>query len=198
MEFENNAPDAALLHQQQAEAALAQQAQVHQAAAAAAAQVQAEAQVFIAQQQEAAINRIDQLENELHAARLEIHRRTTGGVATPEPTNQIPRSFKIPTPDCFHGKKGEDADGFLHQLEEHFTLAGVNNEETRIRLGALCLRGAARTWYTSTGLFEEGEMVTWNRFKEELRAHFSPLNQSKMARDRLHSLPRGDCQRLQL
>jgi hypothetical protein len=189
MDLEIIAPDAV---QQQVDAAAFQQAaqaQVQQAAAAAAAQVQAQAEFYIAQQQGAAINRIEQLEQELLNTRTELQRRTTGALPPAEPVNLIPRSFKIPTPDCFHGKKGEDCDGFVHQLEEHFSLAGVTNDIQRIRLAALCLRGAARTWYTSTNItWEDGEIMTWERFKEELHAHFSPLNQSKLARDKLHSL----------
>ena len=203
MEIEPNnnaiAPDAALVQQQaalvqQAEAAAFQQAaQAHQAHVeqqfiaqqhAAAAQAQA----FMAERNEvqALIGRLDQ---ELQATRAELMRRTTTD-RTPsgEQGTQIPRSFKIPTPECFFGKKDEDLDGFLHQLEEHFELAAVTSDTTRIRLAALCLRGAARTWYTSTGVFEPGEIGTWERFTEEIKAHFSPLNQSKMARDKLHGL----------
>lgn len=95
----------------------------------------------------------------------------------------LPRGYKPPALDAFHGHKGEDLHAWLFQAKEHFSLLDIQSDITKIRLSGLALKDHARTWYVSVG--GTAQFHTWEDFATALKTHFSPVDPSKSARDEI-------------
>jgi hypothetical protein len=90
-----------------------------------------------------------------------------------------------------YGKKGEDLKAWLFQAEEQFSLLTLTDDDLRIRIAGMALRGPAKTWYHSvrSDTLPDGErLVTWDAFKTALMEQFSPVEPIKRARDQLADL----------
>ena len=103
-----------------------------------------------------------------------------------DPSRQnLPKGFKIPTVDTFSGRREEDLLSWIFQVEEQFSLYGLEDETMQIRCAGQCLRGAARIWFTHTKVLDTIKELNWASFKEAMLAHFGPTDPVKLARDEL-------------
>lgn len=107
-------------------------------------------------------------------------------LSTLKPTTKLPSSIKLPTVSKYSGDKREDLLAWLFQINEHLTLAQLEDDNTRILFAGTALTGNALTWYRSMKM--AGEVTTWEEFKASLQAHFYPIDPVKQARDQLHPL----------
>ena len=107
-------------------------------------------------------------------------------LASMKPSSKLPSSIKLPTIDKYSGDKREDLLAWLFQVNEHVTLAQINEDEIRIVFAGTALTGNAKTWYRSMRM--AGEVTTWEEFQTNLKAHFYPIDPVKQARDQLHPL----------
>ena len=166
-------------------------------------------QAFAKQQQEAN-EAMSKLQQQLQSVQLEATRQVnalqqqllaqqaaasgvnTQPVTSPVTTNiELSRGIKLPTLDTFAGEKDEDLSAFLFQLQEHLDISGITDDTLKIRVAGMALRGVAKTWYAyvRNSLTPEHEKVkTFADFLTGLKAHFTPMDPIKIARDELAEL----------
>ena len=101
---------------------------------------------------------------------------------------ELPRALRLPALDTFEGRTGEDLEAFLFQLHEYLEIAGVKDDVLRVRVAGMSLRGAAKTWYTyvrSPFTPASEQVKTYEEFLSGIKAHFTPIDPVKLARDQL-------------
>ena len=146
-----------------------------------------------ATQQQAALER-DAFQQQIAALRTALTGNAAPQAAATGPMQadlRLPAGMRLPALDTFAGRKGEDLEAFLFQLNEHMDATGVRDNTMRMRIAGMSLRGSAKTWYAyvrnpSTPVAERVE--TYEEFVEGLRAHFTPMDPVKIARDQLADL----------
>lgn len=144
--------------------------------------------------QQGANQQINALQEQLAAA--QIAQAPTQPPASPPLVAQgtdpgLPRGLRLPALDTFMGRKGEDLEAFLFQLHEHLETTGVHNDSLRVRVAGMALRGPAKTWYTyvrNPGTPVNEQVNTYQGFVDGIKAHFTPIDPIKIARDQLASL----------
>jgi hypothetical protein len=137
--------------------------------------------------QEEAAHQVNALQEQLAAAqniRVPPHPPAVADV-------ELPRALRLPALDTFEGKTGEDLEAFLFQLQEYLETAGVKDDALRVRVAGMALRGAAKTWYTyvrSPYTPPSEQVKTYDEFLSGIKAHFTPIDPVKIARDQLAEL----------
>ena len=126
--------------------------------------------------------------NALHARIAELE----GQIQTnPEPTTTN-FSVKPPKPNAYGGRRGEDIDGWLFQLEQYLDICRIADDGTRVQLAAAFFKDHAAIWWrnhiSSARALGNDRITKWDELKKALVAQFKPVNASKLARDRLANL----------
>ena len=105
---------------------------------------------------------------------------------------RLPPGCRPNAPNTYAGNRDADSlDSWLFAVTQYLDLTGVREDERRILLAGTYLEGPAQTWYRAVqgdSVPVDQKIKTWDTFQGELRLNFCPLNQVKLARDRLHSL----------
>ena len=139
-----------------------------------------------------ATRQVNALQQQLLAQQAVASGVNTQDAPSPLTTNiELPRGIKLPTLDTFAGEKDEDLSAFLFQLQEHLDISGITDDTLKIRVAGMALRGVAKTWYAyvRNPLTPEHEKVkTFADFLLGLKAHFTPMDPIKLARDELAEL----------
>ena len=138
-------------------------------------------------QQEAAVQ-VNALQQQLAAVNI-----AAPPMVEPPPAHDpgLPRGLRLPPLDTFTGKKGEDLEAFLFQLKEHLETTRVLDNTLQVRVAGMALRGPAKTWYTyvrNPATPENEQVKTFKEFEDGIRAHFTPIDPIKIARDQLADL----------
>ena len=100
----------------------------------------------------------------------------------------IPR-VKPERPQAFTGKKSENLESWIFQVQQFFDLSQVPNED-RIQLAASWFKDHAAIWWQEyhQNINWTLQPPTWEEFLQAIRAYFVPVNTSLNAYDRLQRL----------
>jgi hypothetical protein len=102
-------------------------------------------------------------------------------------------NLKPPRPDSFHGSQREKVDLWIFEMEQYFAIVGLVDPH-RVPYAASFLRDAALTWWRTKQLAatssssQTDRLRYWNNFTKDLLMQFKPMNSTRIARDRLHTL----------
>ena len=105
------------------------------------------------------------------------------------------KPLKTKEPEVFHGKQGEDVIAWSLGMDDYMaTAASQHPEAEKLAYAAGALRGNARIWWHSQKTAaSKGELTTtlpttWPQLRTALIKQHQPINDSRLARDKLASL----------
>lgn len=151
--------------------------------------------------------RMEELARQLEEARQENHQlrqqmpMTGAEIGLPDGEFAVRKTvqgyqelgFKPTKPDIFYGKRNEDLDGWVYQLEQYIDLCNIR-EDMRVKFATNLLREDAAKWWRNIlriarsdgGVWLQTQQ--WINFKTELYRQFQPVDAIKIARRRLATL----------
>ena len=97
-----------------------------------------------------------------------------------------PRLPKIAPPPKCKGASGA-VDGWTTAMVQQFVYYGINDDASKLRMGAGNLEGDALLWYNALAV----KPTSWDAFVEVLLKRFRPVNASLIARSRIAKLRQG-------
>jgi hypothetical protein len=99
--------------------------------------------------------------------------------------------LKLSKPPTFNGDRKINAEVWLLELENYFTITNVTNESQRIAFAVSQFRDAAVVWWKYCMLQNKENnllLVNWEVFKTTLLNNYQPVEKAETARAALHKL----------
>lgn len=97
--------------------------------------------------------------------------------------------LKPDKPSNFSGERGEAIDTWIFEMERHFRLTRMH-EEDKVEFATTYLKKSASSWgmVEYNRAEESGNELNWEQFKMKIRKRYRPKNAEESARDRLGKL----------
>jgi len=123
---------------------------------------------------------IAEMEQRIYDLQLQIPRRDT--------TNHPPGP-KPNKPPTYSGKRNESIETWIKQVERYFRLTQIPDDD-QVEWAAYYLTDGAASWFEVENERAEtsGYSLSWNKFTDQLRRRFKPINADDNARERLSRL----------
>jgi hypothetical protein len=127
---------------------------------------------------------MQQLQEQIQRMQLEYETKTNN------PNNNV-NVLKPSKPPTFHGDRRTNAEVWLLELENYFTVTNVTNGPQRIAFAVSQFRDLAVVWWKHTiqqNKQDQTLVLDWNKFKQTLLANYQPVEATETARAALYRL----------
>jgi len=128
---------------------------------------------------------IQQLRDQITQLQQEVQNQQPTQIRVQGPANQV----KPDRPSPFSGKKSKSLEGWIFQMQQYCELLPVPHDN-RIAFAGTFFKDQAALWWRSYHRNTNWtvDAPTWEQFLEAVRRHFTPVNTTISAYDRLQRL----------
>lgn len=138
---------------------------------------------FARVQQDSLQRQLSQLQAAFSAHRAEPQAPAASSNSPSCLPSALPAKVKYAAPSTFTGKGLTNVEYWIFEMERYLDLVGVPDDR-KLDVGSGYLKENAGQWWST----QASRILTWDAFKDALKARFQPLNTSHTARIQLSQL----------